>query len=140
MSKQLNASCAFQDSLLVCNLTRDVVQEGVKVNTKQGKHTLIEDRYSRTENFHPWDRADRRVQTNTRKRKMLRCTNNNNNTQTDSVKSNNSGTCIPIGKGLGYPPLVLFPMGPRSEHHKIYHRLNTIKRMALSKQFCQILM
>ena len=89
------------------DLARDIVEVELKVKTEWGKHTLIEDRYSRTEKFHPWDRADRKVQINTRKRRMPRHTNNNNNnTQTDSVESTNSGTCIHVGKGLGYPPLI----------------------------------
>ena len=49
MSKQLNTSCNFQDGLLVCKLTKDVVEVVLKVKTRWGKHTLIEDQYSRTD-------------------------------------------------------------------------------------------
>ena len=68
MNEQLNASCNFQNGLLVCELTGDAVEVVLKVKTRWGKHTLIEDRYSRTEKFCPWDRADRRVRINTRRR------------------------------------------------------------------------
>ena len=68
MTKQLNASCSFQNGLLVCELTRDAVEVVLKVKMRWGKHTLIEDQYSRTEKFHPWERADRRVKITTRGR------------------------------------------------------------------------
>ena len=42
----------------------------LKVKTKWGKHTLIEDRYSRTEKFCPWERPDRRVKISTRRKRM----------------------------------------------------------------------
>ena len=69
MSKQLNASCNFQDGLLVCELLRNIVEVVLKVKTKWGKHTLIEDQY-RTEKLHLWDRADKRVKINTRRKRM----------------------------------------------------------------------
>ena len=53
MSKQLNASCDFQDGMLVCELPQNIVEVVLKVKTKWGKHTLIEDQYSRTEKFCP---------------------------------------------------------------------------------------
>ena len=86
MTKQLNASCSFQNGLLVCELTRDIVEVVLKVKMKWGKHTLIKDRYNRAEKFHPWERADRRVRINTRRKRMSRCTQdpNSNDTRGDS--------------------------------------------------------
>ena len=82
----------------------------LKVKTKWGKHILIEDQYSRTEKFHPWERADRRVRITTRRKRMPRCTqdpdSNNYDTKGDSVESTDSGTYMPTGKGFGYPPLI----------------------------------
>ena len=69
MNKQLNASCNFQNGLLVCELTGNTVEVVLKVKTRSGKHTLTEDRYSRTEKFCPWDRADRRSQNKYQKKK-----------------------------------------------------------------------
>ena len=37
---------------------------------------------------------------------MLRQDPNSNDTRGDSVKSTDSGTCIPTGKGFNYPPLI----------------------------------
>ena len=70
MSKQLNASCNFQDGLLICELSRDTVEVVLKEKTKWVKHTLIEDQYCRTEKFCPWDRADRRAKINTRRKRV----------------------------------------------------------------------
>ena len=53
MAKQLNASCSFQNGLLVCELTGGTVEVVLKVKTRWGKHTLIEDKYNRTEKFCP---------------------------------------------------------------------------------------
>ena len=110
MNKQLNASFNFQNGLLVCELTGDTVEVVLKVKTKWGKPTLIEDRYSRTEKFCPWDRADRRVRINTRRRRMPRHTqdpySNKNDTKGDSVESTESGMYIQTGKGFSYPPFI----------------------------------
>ena len=69
MAKQLNASCSFQNGLLVCKLTGDAVEVVLKVKMKWGKHTLIKDQYNRTKKFHPWERADR-VKISTRRNRM----------------------------------------------------------------------
>ena len=106
MSKQLNASCDFQDGLLVCEFPKDTVEGVLKVKTKWRKHTLIEDQYCRTEKFCSWDRADRKAKINTRRKRMPQCTQNSNDNDNkgDSVESTESGTYIPTDEGLGYPP------------------------------------
>ena len=109
MNKQLNASCNFQSGLLVCEITGNAVEVVLKVKTRWGKHTLIEDSYNRTEKFCPWDRADRRVRIHTRRRRMPRCTqdpNSINDTKADSVESTDSGMYILTGKGFNYPPVI----------------------------------
>ena len=108
MTKQLNASCSFQNGLLVCELTGDIVEVVLKIKTRWGKHTLIKDRYNRMEKFCQWERADRRIRINTRRKRMARCTQdpNSNDTRGDSVESTDSGMCIPTGKGYNYPPLI----------------------------------
>ena len=70
MSKQLKATCDFKDRLLVCHLPNDAGEVELKVKTRWGKHTLIEDLHSRTEKYCPWDRAARRVRIHSRRRKM----------------------------------------------------------------------
>ena len=102
MTKQLNASCSFQNGLLTCELTGDIVEVVLKVKMRWGKHTLIEDKYNRTEKFHPWERADRRVRINTRRNRMLRHTQypNSNDTRGDSVESTDTGTCKLTDEGF----------------------------------------
>ena len=89
MSKQLNTSCDFQNGLLECELPKIIVEVVLKVKTKWGKHTLIEDQHSRTEKLHLWDRTYRRVKINTRKKRMPPCTqdSNHDDTKGDSVVS-----------------------------------------------------
>ena len=67
MTRQLKVSCNFQDGLLVCELPKDTVEIVLKVKTRWGKHTLIEDQHSRTEKL---DRADRQVKIHTRRKGM----------------------------------------------------------------------
>ena len=67
MAKQLNASCSFQNGLLVCKLSGAAVEVVLKVKMRWGKQTLIEDQYNRTEKFCPLERADRRVKITTRR-------------------------------------------------------------------------
>ena len=110
MAKQLNASCSFQNSLLVCELTADAVEVVLKLKMRWGKHTLIKDQYNRTEKFCPWKRADRRVKICARRKRMPRCmqdiNSKDNDTKGDSVESMDSETCIPTGKGYSYPLLI----------------------------------
>ena len=108
MNKQLNTSCDLS-RLLVCQLPEDVVEVELKVKTKWGKHTLIEDQHSRTERYYPWDRADHRVRIHSKRRKMPHHAKSNDNIDNptgNSKDSTDSGTDIPMCKGLGYPPLI----------------------------------
>ena len=93
---------------MVCELAKDIVEVVLKVKMRWGKHTLIEDQYIRTEKYHPWDRADRRVRINTRRTRMPRHVQdpNSNDTEGDSVESTDSGTYLRTGKGFDYPPVI----------------------------------
>ena len=68
MNKALNVSCDF-DGCFVCQITDNTVEVELKIKTTRGKYTLIKDAYTRTERYHPWDRADRRAQVHTRKKR-----------------------------------------------------------------------
>ena len=89
-------------------LPKNIIEVVLKDKTKWGKHTLIEDQHSRTEKFCQWDRADRRVKINKRRKRMPQHTqdSNHDDTKGDSVESTDLGMYIPTGKGLGYPPLI----------------------------------
>ena len=65
MNKALNVLCYF-NGYLVYQMSDNVVEVKLKVKTTVGKYILIKDLYTRTERYHPWDRADRRVHIHTR--------------------------------------------------------------------------
>ena len=107
MMKQLNTSCSFQNGVLVWEITGDIVEVVLKVKMKWRKHTVIKDRYNRTEKFHPWERANRRVRIIPEGRECPDI----HRTQTQmtlevTVESTDSGTCIMTDKGFNYPPLI----------------------------------
>ena len=83
----------------------NAVEVEVKIKTKWGKYTLIQSDNSRREKYHSWDRADRRTNIHTRRRR----------TPQREVVSNDSNTYsetdIPMGEGLRYPPQIFTDPG-----------------------------
>ena len=53
MARSLNSQCDFKNGLFTCNLPKDTVLLILKVKTKKGNHTLVEDTEKQTEKFHP---------------------------------------------------------------------------------------
>ena len=54
MARLLNSQCNFENGFFTCNLPEDSVLLILKVKTKTGKHTLVEDSEKWTEKFHTW--------------------------------------------------------------------------------------
>ena len=54
MSRLLNSQCNFENGFFTCNLPEDAVLLILKVKTKTGNHTLVEDTEKWTEKFCPW--------------------------------------------------------------------------------------
>ena len=54
MARSLNSRCNFKNGFFTCNLPEDAVLLILKVKTKTGNHTLVEDTEKLTEKFHPW--------------------------------------------------------------------------------------
>ena len=54
MARLLNSRCDFKNGIFTCNLPEDAVLLILKVKTKTGNHTLVEDMEKRTEKFCPW--------------------------------------------------------------------------------------
>ena len=54
MARSLNSKCDFGNGSFTCNLPEDAVLLVVKVKTKTGNHTLVEDTEKWTEKFRPW--------------------------------------------------------------------------------------
>ena len=90
-----NVACDF-NGYLVCQMPADTVEMEMKIKTTRGKYTLHKDTCTRTERYHPWDRADKRSKVHTRRRMARR--------EVESEITSNSETDIQTGKGFTYPP------------------------------------
>ena len=53
MARSLNSRCNSDNGFFICNLPEDAVLLVVKVKTKTGNHTLVEDTEKWTEKFRP---------------------------------------------------------------------------------------
>ena len=54
MARLLNSQCNFENGFFTCDLPEDTVLLILKVKTKMGNHTLVEDTEKWTEKFCPW--------------------------------------------------------------------------------------
>ena len=54
MARSLNSRCNFENGFFTCDLPEDAVLLVVKVKTKTGNHTLVEDTEKQIEKFRPW--------------------------------------------------------------------------------------
>ena len=54
MARSLNSRCDFKNGFFTCDLPEDTVLLILKVKTKTGNHTLVEDMEKQTEKFRPW--------------------------------------------------------------------------------------
>ena len=53
MARSLNSQCDFENGFFSCNLPEDAILLILKVKTKTGNHTLVEDTEKQTEKFCP---------------------------------------------------------------------------------------
>ena len=67
MARSLNSSCDFDNGSFTCNLPEDAVLLVVKVKTKTGNHTLVEDTEKQTKNFRPSKKLTKNGKTSPRK-------------------------------------------------------------------------
>ena len=99
MPQQLNVSYNF-NGFLVCQIPKEVIEVELKIKTKWGKYTLLKDFHTRMEKYRPWDRGSHWVRIHSRKRTP------HHQKVVGNTISTDSGTYIPNGKGIGYPPKV----------------------------------
>ena len=59
MARLLNSRCDFENGFFSCDLPQDAVLLILKVKTKTGKHTLVEDTEKQTEMFYPWKKLSK---------------------------------------------------------------------------------
>ena len=63
MARSLNSRCDFENGFFSCDLPEDAVLLILKVKTKTGNHTLVEDTERWTEKFCPWKKTIKRRET-----------------------------------------------------------------------------
>ena len=63
MARSLNSRCDFENGFFSCDLPEDAMLLIVKVKTKTGNHTLVEDTEKRTEKISPMEEAIQRRET-----------------------------------------------------------------------------
>ena len=63
MARSLNSQCNFKNGFFSCNLPEDAVLLILKVKTKMGNHTLVEDTEKQTEKFCPWKKPSKERET-----------------------------------------------------------------------------
>ena len=95
-NKSLNATCNL-DGYLFCKMPAGALEVEVKVKTTWGKFSILQDIHTRTEEYHVWEKADRRINIRTRMRKAPH---KMTNMQT---KDNTSETNVPVGQGSSIP-------------------------------------
>ena len=67
MAGSFNSKCDFDNGFFICNLPEDTVLLVVKVKTKTGNHTLVEDTEKWTEKIRPWKKPTKHGKTSPRK-------------------------------------------------------------------------
>ena len=93
MARSLNLRCGFDNGFFTCNLPEDAVLLVVKVKTKTGNHTLVEDTEKWTEKFRPWKKPAEDGKTSPKKLPGVLSSRKNDNSMTsDSGPSPSSPT------------------------------------------------
>ena len=88
MARSLNSRFDFDNEFFTCNLPEDAVHMVIKVKTKMGNHTLVEDTEKQTEKFRPWKKPTKDGKTSPRKLPGVLTHRKNNNSMTSD-----SGPC-----------------------------------------------
>ena len=94
LNKSLYTTCDL-DGYLFCKMPAEALDVEIKVKTKWGRFSMLQDIHTRTEKYHAWEKADGRSNVRTRKRKAppRKVT----NMQTED---NTSETDVPVGQGF----------------------------------------
>ena len=61
MARSLNSRCYFENGFFSCDLPEDAILLILKVKTKSGNHTLVEDTEKWTEKFRPWKKLSKEL-------------------------------------------------------------------------------
>ena len=101
LNKSLNATCDL-DGYLFCRMPAEAIEVEIKVKTKCRKFSMLQDTHTRTEKYCAWEKADRRSNVRSRKRRTP-----HREMRSIHVEDNTtSETDVPVGQGFRYPPQV----------------------------------
>ena len=100
LNKSLYTTCDL-DGYLFCKMPAEALEVEIKVKTKWGRFSMLQDIHTRKEKYHACEKADGRSNVRTRKRKAPH--RKVTNIQTED---NTSETDVPVGQGLKYPTQV----------------------------------
>ena len=99
MARSLNSRCDFDNGFFTCNLPEDAVLLVVKVKTKTGNHTLVEETEKWTEKFRPWKKPTKDGKTSPKKLPRVLSPRKNDNSMTSD-----SGQCPSSPTEMEYKP------------------------------------
>ena len=99
MARSLNSRCDFDNGFFTCDLPEDALLLVVKVKTKTGNHTLVEDTEKRTEKFRPWKKPTKDGKTSPRKLPGILSPRKN-----DISATSDSGPCPSSPTEMEYKP------------------------------------
>ena len=99
MTRSLNSKCNFENGFFTCNLPEDAVLLVVKVKTKTGNHTLVEDAEKWTEKFRPWKKPTKDWEISPKKLPKVLSLRKN-----DNIMTLDSGPCPSSPTDMEYNP------------------------------------
>ena len=99
MARSLNSRCNFENGFFLCDLPEDAVFLVVKVKTKTGNHTLVEDTEKQTEKFRLWKKPTKDGESSPRRLPGALTPKKNNNSITSD-----SGPCPSCPTETEYKP------------------------------------
>ena len=99
MARSLNSRCNFENGFFTCNLPEDAVLLVIKVKTRTGNHTLVEDTEKQTEKFRPWKKPTKDGKSSPRKLPGVLTPRKNDNSMTSD-----SGPCPSSPTETEYKP------------------------------------
>ena len=99
MARSLNLRCDFDNGFFTCDLPEDTILLVVKVKTKTGNQTLVEDTEKQTEKFRPWKKSTKDGKTSPKKLSGVLSPRKNDNSMTSD-----SGPCPSSPTEMEYKP------------------------------------
>ena len=99
MARSLNSKCDFDNGFFTCDLPEDAILLVVKVKTKTGNHTLVEDTKKQTEKIRPWKKPTKDGKTSPQKLPGVLSPRKNGNSMTSD-----SGPCPSSPSDMEWKP------------------------------------